>query len=214
MTKNKLYFERAGMDFYNEEQKENSDIGNHRIRTAFKNNEGKTFFVDLGNTYKRDKKGKQNGEMGISFDFIIDIEKLKEQEEKTGLGHKFSIDFDREELKQLNYNKQDLIQWINKNLNCNFDDIEVLNNFYDYRVFGDNGTYNLMENIDLNHERAVKREEAYNKIDNEYRTKLNEKYSVIGVQSMDSDSITIRCHASSEKLSKAELERVVTLSTN
>lgn len=57
-----------------------------------------------------------------------------------------------------------------------------------------------MDNIDLNHERAVKRKEAYHAIDMEYRTLLNKKYSKIILKEMDDESITIRCYASEKSL--------------
>ena len=74
-----------------------------------------------------------------------------------------------------------------------------------YRVHADEGGYNLIDNHEVNLKRAAAREEAYNKIDLEYRKKLNSKYSVIHLLKLEENSITVRCHASKEQLKAAGL---------
>ncbi|WP_145142227.1 hypothetical protein [Paenibacillus sp. Y412MC10] len=44
-----LYFEAAGMDFYEEETYKVSDVGNFRIRTAFANDQGEQYYIELTN---------------------------------------------------------------------------------------------------------------------------------------------------------------------
>src|SRR5699024_12563192 len=97
------------------------------------------------------------------------------------------------------YKKSSITKRINENINCNFYNIQVLNEFYGYRVHGD-GAYNLMEDIELNHDRAAAREQAYNNVDMEYRNFLNAKYSKISLLDMDDESISIRCYASDSEL--------------
>lgn len=202
-----LYFEGAGMDFYEEESKKFSDVGNFRIRTSFFNNEGVQYYLELGNSVRYDKKGKVRQGYGIHVDhwFKISDKLLNEKDYEHG----YEIKKDFLTYREIDYTKKNITQWINENMNCSFDTIEVLCNYYGYRVHGDNGTYNLMETIDLNHERAKKRKEKYDEIDMEYRKTLNEKYSKIGLLEMNAESITIRCHASKESLQGKNLERIV-----
>jgi len=200
MTKNNvLYFEGAGMNFYSEEQTNYSDVGNFRIRTAFKNLDGTSFYIELGNCPRFENKGKK---MKVVTDFALRIEHLfkledrfKEELEMGG----YEMKKNHLEIRKLDYTKSSITKWINENLNCNFDTIQVLNEFYGYRVHGD-GAYNLMEDIELNHDRAAAREQAYNNVDMEYRNFLNAKYSKISLLDMDDESISIRCYASDSEL--------------
>lgn len=194
-----LYFEGVGVDFYSEEQTNYSDVGNFRIRTAFKNLDGKQIYIEMGNCIRHDwtnKKPKKITDFALRIDHLFEIvhNNGSDDENKTG------IVFNWKSVQKLNYTKQDITKWINENLNCDFDTIQVLDFFYGYRVHGEGRTYNFMEDIELNHARATARKEQYNKVDLEYREYLNEKYSKIGLFGMDSESITIRCHASDQAL--------------
>lgn len=201
MTTNKeaktLYFEGAGMDF---EPHEFSDIGNYRIRTAFTNLDGEKFYLEMGRGAIHGHKGKSKkltiiSEWGLYAPHVFKITGDNDDENKNHISTDWKHTRDNYQ-----YTKKDITEWVNKNLNCDFDTIQVLDFFYGYRVHADNRGYNFMETIDLNHERAIKRKEAYNAIDTEYRTLLNEKYSKIGLLEMDDEGITIRCHASDEAL--------------
>ncbi|QJI52309.1 hypothetical protein [Psychrobacillus phage Perkons] len=201
---NVLYFEGAGMEFYEDITKKLSDVGNFRIRSSFLNNEGVQFYIEMGNTNKFDKKGKGKTleKMGMWVDFCFKIPNDKNDEVKY---HEiFSKTNEHLELAKMDYTKENIAKWINEKLNCNFDTIEVLDSFYGYYVHGDNRTYNRMEDIELIHNRAIARKEAYNSVDIEYRTLLNEKYSMIGLLEMDNESITIKCHASDQALGNNE----------
>jgi hypothetical protein len=193
---NVLYFEGAGMNFYSEEQTSQSNVGNFRIRTSFLNNEGKQYYVEIGDGRRPTaNKNKATNEMFLHVDYFFDVEKQLETPHK-----RVCLKFDIHELRKLDYTKENIIKLINETLNCSFDTMEVLNEYYGYRVHGDNGSYNTMENIELDHKRATNRKEAYEKIDLEYRSLLNEKYSVITMNEMDQNSITIKCHSSDTKL--------------
>ncbi|MCM3227547.1 hypothetical protein [Terribacillus saccharophilus] len=198
-----LYFEGAGWDFYSEEQTAFSDVGNFRIRTAFKNLDGTKIYIELTNGARHDTTKEKPVVLTQFALYISHLSKIDGTDDEN----KRCIKHDWKAVRLLNYTKEDITRWINENLNCDFDTISVLDSFYGYHAHGDkHGTYNLMEDIDLNHARAVARKEAYNKIDEEYRTKLREKYSVTNLLEMDDASITIRCHASDQKLK--ELPRV------
>ncbi|MBN3352009.1 hypothetical protein CF086_17075 [Clostridium botulinum] len=193
---NILYFEGAGCN-YNPNEK--SDIGNYRIRTAFINNEGKLIYLELGGHEFSDKK------KGIHW--------------KTHIDHAFYITNDNDDNcnnNRINYNwqyirdnvtytKKNIVKYINKLCNTNFDTMEVLDFMEDYRVHGDNYKYNLMDNHIVNRKRTEARKKAYKEVDMDYRKKLNEKYSKISLLKMDDESITIRCYASSQSMLKAGL---------
>lgn len=204
---NVLYFEGAGMNFYSEEQTNFSDVGNFRIRTAFKNLNGVEYYIEMGSCPRYDKKGKVETSWGLRIDHLFKIEDRHKEELSTG---DYEIKKDWQEIRKLDYTTEHITKWINENLNCNFDTIEVLDSFQGYRVHADNGGYNLIENADINHERASRRKAAYEKIDMEYRKALNEKYSKISLIDMSDNSLTIRCYASEQAI--GNLPRVQTIS--
>ena len=197
-----LYFEGAGMEIY----EEGSNVGNYRIRTAFLNNEGKAIYIELGGHKFNDKKVSY---WRTHLDYLHYI---------TEDGENESIKFNYLEIRDnVKYTKESITKWINKNLNCNFDTIEVLPWLEGYRVHADNRGYNLIDNHNVNLERANARQKAYNKIDQEFRQKLNSKYSVISLLELNDNDIVIRCHASKEKLQAAGMtdnERIIKIEVN
>lgn len=194
-----LYFEGAGCDFEQSELN-GSDVLNYRIRTSFINNDGEQYYLEMGNVYKRDSKGKNTEKMGTRVDHFFNVA------DRQNVGYEINVDW--KVLHDLDYTKENLTKWINEICNCSFDTIHVIDRFYGYHVHGEQGIYNLMEDIELNHERAVKRRKAYENIDTIYKTTLNEKYSVIGLMEMNDNSITIKTHVSETKLNTSNLERV------
>lgn len=194
-----LFFEGAGMDY---EINQMSNIGNYRIRTAFKNNDGIQYYIELGRGVKPIKK---NGKYYIDGEWALYINHLFKLEDrfKLGLEHgAYELSGNYVTNTHFEYTKEDITKWINENLNCDFDSIEVLDMFYGYRVHADNGCYNLIDNHLVNHELALKRREAYTAVDAEYRWSTNSKYSVISLLEMDDNSITIKCHASEKALGR------------
>lgn len=193
-----LYFEGAGMSIY----EEGSNVGNYRIRTAFLDDEGNSIYLELGGHEFNDKK---RSEWRSHIDHVFYIP--QNDEEKT-------YEYPKNDMK--GYSKEEITKWVNKTFNTNFDTIEVLHDMEGYRVHGDNGNKNLMDNHILNRKRTEARIKAYNDIDMYFRKKLNEKYSKISLLKMDNDSITIRCYASKESLirnglSEADREKIINI---
>lgn len=183
-----LLFEGAGMDIY----EEGSDVGNYRIRTAFIDGNGNKIYLELSGNLQNCKALKRFGwythidycfNLSVSTDVNISSIKLNDTFFKG-------------------YSKKDITNYINENFNCKFDTIEVLDWMEGYRVHGDHNEKNLMDNHKLNRERTIARNKAYTQIDNEIREKLGEKYSKISLDSMDEDSITIRCYTYEKDLYK------------
>jgi len=158
-NKKTLYFEGAGMS----ETKRN-DLNNCRIRTAFINLDGKEIYLELesGNIYNKKEK-----EIDKKYFLVVDhlfyiIDGIGNENE-NGIRHNH-LDLRENYL----YNNDDITAWINKNLNCKFDDVEILPNLAGYRVHGDNRSYNLVENFIYNKELTAKREEVkeyFNKLE-------------------------------------------------
>lgn len=190
---NILYFESAGWDY----ESETSDVKNYRIRTAFLNNDNKAVYLEIcGHEFDVDKK-KNIKEWRCFVNYAFYIPESIEDEINY---LKIKIDFN-------GYSKKEITKWINKNFNCGYDTIDILDSFYGYRVHADNDGYNLIDNFVVDHERAALRKAVYNKIDLSYRKALNSKYSVISLMEMNDDTIKIRCHASDMALKGTELER-------
>src|SRR5690606_40325772 len=113
-----LYFEGAGMDFYGKEQTDYSDVGNFRIRTAFKNNDDIAYYIELGNCPRYNEKHKKISDFALRIDHLFKIEDRYKEELSLG---GYEINVDHKKLRQLDYTKKDITKWINENLNCNFD---------------------------------------------------------------------------------------------
>lgn len=190
---NILYFEGAGWDY----KSNTSDIENYRIRTAFLNNDNKAVYLEIsGNEFDVNKKKNiKEWRCHVNYAFYIP-ENIEDETDYL----KIKIDFN-------GYNKKEITKWINKNFNCNYDTIDILDSFYGYRVHADNGGYNLINNFIVDHKKAALRKAAYNRIDLHYKKALNSKYSVIGLGEMDDDTIKIRCFENETALKKSGLER-------
>lgn len=208
--KKTLYFEGAGLDFY---ESCPSDVGNYRIRTAFKNLNGDSIYIELGRSSrfcqvgkngKTLKKPKLVSEWALHIDYVFEIV----PGEKDNCNNS-RINYDWQHIKDnYDYTKSDITRWINENLNCDFDTIEVLDWLSGYRVHGKGQEkYNLMDDFPVNHELTTRRKAAYETIDQEYRKALHETYSKIGLLEMDDTTITIRCYASDLAMSKTDLPR-------
>lgn len=188
-----LLFEGAGMNIY----EEGSDVGNHRIRTAFINDNGDKIYLELGGNLQNCKTSKRFGwYTHIDNCFNISVS-TDENVSRIKLNNTFFK----------GYSKRELTNYINENLNCKFDTIEVLDWMEGYRVHRNRHECNLMDDHKLNRKRTIARNKAYEKIDKEIMEKLGEKYSKISLQSMDEESITIKCHTFEKDLYKIGMSK-------
>lgn len=190
-----LYFEGAGCV-------ERGDVENCRIRTAFVNDEGVKIYLELWgvevikNSPERYKAYENAGVIDYCYEVTED-------------GEKYRVDI---EPRTFDYSKRGILEFVNNNLHCSFDEIKVLDIFDGYRVHKDGGGYNFIENYEHNEDRAEAWRKAYNKIDMEIREKLGERFSKIGLFHKDDESITVRCYASDEAMKRAGLtERKITI---
>jgi hypothetical protein len=177
-----LFFEGAGCV-------ERGDVENCRIRTAFTNDEGKQIYLELMG-FERNKEKYMPYEVVGYVDYCHYAENIG----KEGYTEYENVP----EVKRgtnFEYSKTGILQFVNETLHCSFDEIKITDIFDGYRVHKDGG-YNFMEDFIYNPVKAEKARLAFDKIDKEIRAKLCEKYSKISLQSIEDDSITVRCYAS------------------
>ena len=178
-----LFFEGAGLA-------ERGDVENCRIRTAFKNDKGERFYLELSGmevTHKSPERFKKYRNAG----FVDYCYQLGEDDEK--------IRFDIEK-KEYEYSKAGILDFVNTELGCSFTDIVIADMFYGYRVHKDGGGYNFMEDHNFDHEKATRARNAYNEIDMKIRKQLGEKWSKISLHEVGEDSILVRCYASDKSM--------------
>lgn len=185
-----LFFEGAGCA-------ERGDLENCRIRTAFRNDEGKAFYLELWgvektkHTSERLKCYQNIGFVDYCYELVGDSKFHSDGEEQ--------IRFDIEKY-NFEYSKQGILDFVNSVFGCSFTDIVIADMFYDYRVHKSGGGYNFMEDHDWNVEKAHRARMAYYAIDSKIRKQLVEKYSKISLWEIGPDSITVRCYASDKSM--------------
>lgn len=178
-----LFFEGAGCA-------ERGDLENCRIRTAFRNDEGKAFYLELSGFEKHKwtpdylKHFENVGHIDYCYELGKDGEKLRADIEK----------------KNFEYNRQSILDFVNREMGCSFTDIVIADMFYDYRVHKNGGGYNFMEDHDWNVEKAHAVRQAFFDIDMKIRKQLGEKYSKISLCEIGTDTITVRCYASDKSM--------------
>lgn len=222
-----LYFERAGMDFDPSRQEygvEPTDIGNYRIRTAFRNNFGKQIYLELtsgtyietikigkrGQPLKHPKEIRHPFRLHVSYAFDIE---LGENESP--------ILITWNETKELPFTKRNVLNLVNEKLDCDFDSVVTLPMFSGYRVHDGQDGYNLMDNhIDIP-ARTTERNRIYKEVAKEYFEPiyrqhiesdpsikhLTSKYESWSVVSMDDSTMTLRSYACKELIDDDQREK-------
>lgn len=133
--KKTLYFEGAGWNEYNGV--------NCRIRTAFTNTEGKKIYIEFicGHIYgKKNKKEPEFNYLVCDYCYYITDDETIDDcnystlpcERSAGRG-------------QIEYTKENILDFVNKNCNADFEEIIILDNLAGYRVHADSGKYNTSE---------------------------------------------------------------------
>lgn len=201
-----LFFEGAGCV-------ERGDVENCRIRTAFTNNEGKGIYLELMGfdvTKTSPDKHKVYKVAGIAdFCHYTKEIRIEQTNPHTGKTH-YYIEYEPvenvERGQSFEYSKQGILNFVNEKLNCSFTEIKVLDSFDGYRVHKDGGGYNFIEDFEYKPEIAEARRAKYNEVDMQIREQLCEKYSKIGLNNMDDESITVRIFASNESMRRHEMD--------
>lgn len=104
-----LLFEGAGWP-----SAESGDVGNCRIRTRIKNNDGVIIYLEMGCTPGKNFRD-------CRFDLITRVDHCHTHENGGCKWRKL------EGMPNFEYSKANIINWVNKNLNCSFTDLVVDN---------------------------------------------------------------------------------------
>ena len=136
-----LYFEGAGCEDTNR-----GEINNCRIRTAFTNNEGKKIYLEINGTEKTKDDFKKyhrfnNFAIGEAIGFIDSCHYITNDNTIDDCNNS-RLEYERNV--NIKYSYKGILNFVNDNCNCSFDNIEVLGWLAGYRVFAETTkeTYN------------------------------------------------------------------------
>lgn len=115
-----LIFEGAGWS--GAEASIKSGVGNCRIRTRIKNNEGRIIYLEMGGWNRHKYTPKQ-----IPFNIIGRIDHCFYEDINWDKRDCHSPELSKLEGLLFEYNKENILQLVNEKLNCNFTDIKVIN---------------------------------------------------------------------------------------
>ena len=114
-----LIFEGAGWD-----KAEHNGVGNCRIRTRIRNNDGRVIYLEMGGTKF---SGKVIPSWAKDFDFIGRIDSCFYDDAKWDKRSNHSKDLAKFEREHFEYTKENILAFVNEKLNCSFDTMEVIN---------------------------------------------------------------------------------------
>ena len=112
-----------------------NDVENCRIRTAFTNTEGKKIYIEF-----LSGSGINEGLLFCDYCYYITDDPDIDDCNVSTLHCERNSD-----LRRVKYNKKNILEFVNKHCNADFDEIIVLDNLAGYRVFTDSGRHNTSE---------------------------------------------------------------------
>lgn len=203
-----LYFERAGIDFYEEGDKKASDVGNFRIRTAFTVEGAKApIYLEMFSSRVEPKDKRKFTEGYAPGDLIGWVDHCF----YIGIPHPYYQTGQYESLPceravRFPYTLDGILNFVNTCIASKeepFDKVEILDQYEDYHVHGNNGTYNLMDDFTPNPVRAEARRACYMNFWDCVNNIFNTKFPNFNVIKYDGDKMTFRFHCSDKELEKA-----------
>lgn len=218
-----LYFEGAGCEGTNV-----NDVENCRIRTAFRTDDGREFYLELTSgceNYRKYEappeavKKKHGHDYYYTCPNMIIVDFCFEIHNGNGDCNNFRHPMERKKTGLL-YTKENILKLVNKNLGCCFDEVVVLPWLSGYRVHAEKGNkkYNLMDNFTNIPERTAERNRIYKEVAKEYFNKIYQKhikanpraahllskYETWDLVKYTDKTITIRSHTFNELIDDAE----------
>lgn len=214
MDKKVLYFEGAGLVSCN-------DVENCRIRTAFTNKEGKKVYIEFlsgykhtlveygknGRKLKRPKTISEDGYLSCDHCHYITNDPEIDDCNYSRLGCARN-----KEIEKVKYTKENILKFVNKYCNADFDEIIVLDNLAGYRVFT-NGKYNTFaaynygDEFVYNKELTEKRIKKVNEL-KEYFSKLfNQQFDNTSYYINKENQLEIKINVSDATLQKANWDK-------
>ena len=119
-----LIFEGAG--WAGADTSKETDITNCRIRTRIRNNIGRLIYLEMGCCHF-DKKSKVIPKYAEGLNYATHIDHLFYDDAKWDKKRNFSSSLSSLTRIHFEYNKENIIKYVNENLNCSFDNMEVIN---------------------------------------------------------------------------------------
>jgi hypothetical protein len=122
---NTLIFEGAGWE--KAESSIKSGVGNCRIRTRIRNNDGRMIYLEMGcMDYSKKHKSKiplQFRDYGI----VGFVDHVFYADSKWDSNRSYSQGLRESNRKNFEFSKEEIVKFVNENLNCSFDNMEVVN---------------------------------------------------------------------------------------
>ena len=183
-----LYFEGAGCEGTNV-----NDVENCRIRTAFRTDDGREFYLELFSGCENYRANwipdhlinvphkTTDGDYGypyyVTFDKMIIVDFCFEIHNGNGDCNNFRHPIERERT-ALPYTKANILKLVNENLGCSFSSMVVLPWLAGYRVHSDNPKrkYNLMDDFVNIPERTAERNRVYHDVARDYFTRIYNRH--------------------------------------
>lgn len=195
MKKKILYFEGAGCVPCN-------DVENCRIRTAFTNKEGRKVYIEFVSRYKYS----ENGYLACDYcHYITDDPEIDDC-------NKSRLECERNsEIEKVKYKKENILNFVNKYCNADFEEIVVLDNLAGFRVFSDGkrGTfaaYNYGDEFNYNKELTEKRIEKVEKMKKYFSELFNQKYDNTSYYINNNGELEVKISVSDQALKGANWE--------
>jgi hypothetical protein len=119
---NTLIFEGAGWEKADSSIK--SGVGNCRIRTRIRNNSGRVIYLEMSGFIH---SGNHKPHFAKGFDIVGHVSHCfyADSQWDSNRGHSDSLrDAERTHFE---YNKETILKWVNNNLDCSFNDLQVIN---------------------------------------------------------------------------------------
>ena len=212
MSKKVLYFEGTGCSPCN-------DVENCRIRTAFTNKEGKKIYIEFISGYKHTvveygkngrklKQPKTISENGYLIcdgcHYITDDPGMDDCNESR-------LECERNSNIIKEYTKENILNFVNKYCNADFEKIVVLDNLAGFRVFSDGkrGTfagYNYGDEFKQNKELTEKRIEKVAEMKKYFSKLFNQKYDNTSYYINENGELQVKISVSDQALKRANWE--------
>lgn len=149
-----LVFEGAG--WADADSSKATDIGNCRIRTRLRNNKGRVIYLEIISGHY-DSNSKHIPEYAKGLNYVAFIDAVFYTDAKWDNNRNVSRELQPLTDKHFEYNKQNLLKFVNENLDCSFDSVEVYNNNEVYLhghteplCDSSNGEYEPYKDIEVN----------------------------------------------------------------
>lgn len=211
MSKKVLYFEGAGCVPCN-------DVENCRIKTAFTNKEGEKVYIELISGYKHTvvEYGKNGRKLKhpktISEDgyLVCDYCHYITNDPEIDDCNESVLECERiSKIEKVKYTKENILNFVNKYCNADFEEIVVLDNLAGFRVFSDGkrdtfAAYNYGDEFEYNKKLTEKRIEKVKEMKKYFSKLFNQEYDNTSYYINKNNELQVKINVSDTALKKAD----------